>query len=225
MADQKREVITMLEQHKTVSLAEQVFDRLEKEILSGNYQRGEIMSEMKLVSDLGVSRTPIREALRRLEQEHLIEMSPKGILIVGVTEKDLEDIFAIRLRIEGMASREATLHMTDEQLAELRETLELQEFYVAKKNADNIRLMDSKFHQLIYRFSGSSVLNDTLMPLHKKTQKFRKKSVENESRAVHSASEHRAIYEAIAARDPDLAERLTIEHIQNAKDHIQKRSK
>lgn len=214
----------MLEQHKTVSLAEQVFDRLEKEILCGNYQRGELLSEMKLVSDLGVSRTPIREALRRLEQEHLIEMTPKGILIVGVTEKDLEDIFAIRLCIEGMASREATIHITDEQLKELRETLELQEFYVAKKNADNIRLMDSKFHRLIYRFSGSSIIYDTLLPLHKKTQKFRKKSVENESRAAHSASEHRAIYEAIAARDPDLAEKLTIAHIQNAKDHIQKRS-
>ncbi len=214
----------MLEQHKTVSLAEQVFDRLEKEILCGNYQRGAILSEMKLVSDLGVSRTPIREALRRLEQEHLIEMSSKGILIVGVTEKDLEDIFAIRLRIEGMASREATLHITEEQLGELRETLELQEFYVEKKNADNIRLMDSKFHRLIYRFSGSSVIYDTLLPLHKKTQKFRKKSVENESRAHQSASEHRAIYEAIAARDAELAEQLTIKHIQNAKDHIQKRS-
>ena len=211
-------------QHKTVSLAEQVFDRLEKDILCGVYQRGELLTELKLVNDLGVSRTPIREALRRLEQEHLIEMSSKGILIVGVTEKDLEDIFAIRLRIEGMASREATLRITDEELEELRETLELQEFYVSKKNADNIRMMDSKFHRLIYRFSGSSVLYDTLMPLHKKTQKFRKKSVENESRATQSASEHRAIYEAIAAKDADLAEKLTIAHIQNAKDHIQKRS-
>lgn len=212
-------------QHKTISLAEQVFERLEKDILCGTYQRGELLTELKLVCDLGVSRTPIREALRRLEQEHLIEISSKGILIIGVTEKDLEDIFAVRLRIEGMASREAVIHITDEQLDELRETLELQEFYVSKKNADNIRLMDSKFHQLIYRFSGSSVLYDTLMPLHNKTQKFRKKSVENESRAARSAAEHRAIYEAIAAKNADLADQLTVDHIQNAKEHIQKRSK
>ena len=210
-------------EHKTISLAEQVFERLEKDILCGTYQRGELLTELKLVNDLGVSRTPIREAIRRLEQEHLIEVSSKGILVIGVTEKDLEDIFAIRLRIEGMASSEAVSHITDDQLNELRETLELQEFYVAKKNPDNIRLMDSKFHQLIYRFSGSSVIYDTLMPLHNKTQKFRKKSVENESRATQSAAEHRAIYEAIAAKNAELAEKLTIEHIQNAKAHIKKR--
>lgn len=214
----------MLE-HKTLSLAEQVFDRLETDILCGTYQRGEVLTELKLVSDLGVSRTPIREALRRLEQEHLVELSSKGILIVGVTDKDLADIYAIRLRIEGMASREAAVNISEEDLNELRETIELQEFYVTKKNPESIRGMDSKFHQLIYRFSGSSVLYDTLMPLHNKTQKYRKKSVENESRAAQSASEHRAIYEAIAARDADLAEKLTLTHIENARIHMQKRSK
>jgi DNA-binding GntR family transcriptional regulator len=212
-------------EHKTLSLAEQVFERLETDILCGTYQIGEVLTELKLVNDLGVSRTPIREALRRLEQEHLVEISSKGILVVGVTDKDLEDIYAIRVRIEGMASYEATVHMSEEQLNELRETVELQEFYVSKKNAESIRVMDSRFHQLIYRFSKSSVLFDTLMPLHKKTQKFRKKSVENESRAALSASEHRAIYEAMAARDAVLAEKLTIKHIENARNHMKKRSK
>lgn len=209
----------MLE-HRTVSLAERVFERLESEILSGKYQRGELLTEMRLVSDLGVSRTPVREALHRLEQEHLIEISSKGILVVGVTQKDLEDIFAIRLRIEGMASAEAARHISEDELAELRETLELQEFYVQKADPDRIKGMDSKFHQLIYRFSGSAVLNDTLLPLHKKVQKFRKASVENEDRAIHSAQEHRAIYEAIAARDPILAEKCTTDHIANAAAHI-----
>lgn len=207
-------------EHRTLSLAEQVFERIENEILSGKYQRGELLTEMKLVSDLGVSRTPVREALHRLEQEHLVDISPKGILVVGVTQKDLEDIFVIRLRIEGMASAEAARRITDEELAELRETLELQEFYVLKKDADHIKGMDSKFHQLIYRFSGSAVFNDTLLPLHKKVQKYRKASVENESRAIQSAKEHRAIYEAIAAHDPELAERQTCEHISNAAAHI-----
>ena len=88
----------MLE-HKTLSLAEQVFERLERDILCGTYPRGEMLTELKLVNDLGVSRTPIREALRRLEQEHLIEISARGILVIGVTQKDLEDIFAIRMRM------------------------------------------------------------------------------------------------------------------------------
>ena len=209
----------MLE-HRTLSLAEQVFERLEGEILSAKYQRGELLTEMRLVSDLGVSRTPVREALHRLEQEHLIEISSKGILVVGVTQKDLEDIFAIRSRIEALASREAAIHCTDEQIKELLETVELQEFYVPRKDADHIKGLDSKFHQLLYKFSGSAILNDTLLPLHKKVQKFRKAAVENENRAILSAKEHRAIYEAIAARDPDLAEKRTQEHILNAAAHI-----
>ena len=149
-------------EHRTLSLAEQVLERLEGEILSGKYQRGELLSEMRLVTDLGVSRTPVREALHRLEQEHLIEISPKGILIVGVTQKDLEDIFAIRLRIEGLAAKEAALNMTDEQIRELLETVELQEFYVTRHDADHIKGLDSKFHRLLYKFSGSATL--TILP-------------------------------------------------------------
>lgn len=209
----------MLE-HKTISLAEQVFERLESEILTGKYQRGEILTEMRLVSDLGVSRTPVREALRRLEQEHIIEVTQRGILVLGVTEQDLTDIFAIRMKIEGLASYNTAKHITDEELAELRETLELQEFYVTKHDPERIKVMDSKFHQLIYRFCGSTVLYDTLMPLHKKVQKYRRASVENHDRALQSAREHRAIFEAIEKRDAELAERYTTEHIINANNHI-----
>jgi DNA-binding GntR family transcriptional regulator len=210
-------------EHKTISLAEQVFERLENEILTGAYQRGEVLTEMHLVNDLGVSRTPIREALRRLEQEHIIEITPKGILVIGVTMKDLMDIFSIRIQIEGMAATETAKNITDEQLAELREVLELQEFYLPKKDADRIKIMDSKFHQLIYRFSGSTALNDTLLPLHKKVQKYRKASVENENRAQQSAMEHRAIFEAIAAHDAELASKKMVEHITNAKIYFEAR--
>ena len=212
----------MLE-HKTISLAEQVLERLENDILTGKYQRGEVLTELKLVSDLGVSRTPVREALHRLEQEHIIEITQKGILVLGVTEQDLKDIFAIRLRIEGMASAFAVENMTPEQLNELKETLELQEFYVGKQDPERIKTMDSKFHQLIYRYCGSAVLNDTLMPLHKKVQKYRRASVENNSRAQQSAREHRAIFEAIEARNAELAEKYTTEHIANAANHILKK--
>ena len=209
----------MLE-HKTISLAEQVFERLEHDILTGKYQRGEVLTELKLVTDLGVSRTPVREALHRLEQEHIIEIASKGIQILGVTEQDLKDIFAIRLRIEGLASAFAAKNMTEEQLAELKEALELQEFYLNKQDPEHIKKMDSRFHQLIYRYCGSAVLNDTLLPLHKKVQKYRRVSVEDNSRAQESVHEHRAIFEAIEARNAELAEKYTTEHIANAADHI-----
>ncbi len=210
-------------EHKTFSLSQQVFERLEGEILSGYYQRGQILTEGTLADDLGVSRTPIREALHRLEQEHLVELTTKGILIMGVTLKDLEDIYTIRTRIEGLSAREAAIRITDEELAELKETVELQEFYVPRRDADRIKGMDSQFHEMVYRFSGSAVYYDVLMPLHNKVQKYRKASVENESRASLSAKEHHDIYEAIAAHDPDLAERRMREHVENAMAHILKR--
>ena len=210
-------------EHRTISLAEQVFDRLETDILSGKYQPGEILTELKLVADLGVSRTPIREALRRLEQEHIIEITQKGILVLGVSRKDLEDILEIRMRIEGLAAYMAAKNITEEQLEELREAVELQEFYVPKHDADRINGMDSKFHLLIYKFTGSTPLYDTLMPLHKKVLKYRKASVENEVRSAYSSQEHRAIFAAIEAHDAELAEQRMMAHIANAKEFIQQK--
>ena len=212
----------MLE-HRTISLADQVFERLESDILSGKYAPGDLLTEMKLVADLGVSRTPIRESLRRLEQERLIEISPKGILVIGVSKKDLADIMEIRMRVEGLAAYECAKNITNEQLEELRETLELQEFYVPKQDAYHINTMDSKFHQLIYRFSGSIPLYDTLMPLHKKVLKYRQASVENEVRSADSYMEHRAIFDAIASHNGDLAEERMRAHIANAKAFIKQK--
>ena len=203
-------------EYKTVSLADQVFERLEAEILSGKYQRGEVVTELRLCAELGVSRTPVREALRRLSQEHLIEDSPRGTVVLGVVRKDFEDMCAIRLRIEGLAVRGFIENLTEDSLRQLREAVEFQEFYLNKSDPDHIKAMDSRFHELIYQNCGSAILCDTLSPLHKKVQKFRRLSIEQSGRAETSVKEHRAIYEAIAAKDADLAERLMNEHIGNA---------
>lgn len=212
-------------EHKTISLADQVFEHLETDILSGKYSKGETLTESKLSAELGVSRTPIREALRRLEQEHLIEEAPKGVVVVGITEKDLDDIFTVRLKLEGQAAAMAAQNYTDGQLAVVREALEFQEFYLDKNDADRIKSMDSRFHETIYKMSGSTVLYDVLEPLHKKILKYRKASVSNTSRAASSVAEHRAIYEALAARDSELAARLITEHLNNAYNHICKKEK
>ena len=203
-------------EYKTVSLADQVFERLEAEILSGKYQRGEVVTELQLCAELGVSRTPVREALRRLSQEHLIEESSRGTVVLGVVRKDFEDMCAIRLRIEGLAVRGFIDNLTEDSLRQLREAVEFQEFYLNKSDPDHIKAMDSRFHELIYQNCGSAILCDTLSPLHKKVQKFRRLSIEQSGRAETSVKEHRAIYEAIAAKDADLAERLMNEHVGNA---------
>lgn len=210
-------------EHKTISLADQVFDHLENDILSGKYQRGEVLTESKLCAEMGVSRTPIREALRRLEQEHIIEESGKGSVVIGINEKDLEDIFLIRKSLECMAASLAAKNRTDEQLKDLKEALEFQEFYLNKNDPDQIKLMDNRFHETLYKLSGSTTFYDTLVPLHKKIQKYRRASVENSSRAAASVAEHRKIYEAIEAKNSAAAAKYASEHVENAYRHIMRK--
>ncbi len=205
-----------MEQHKTISLSDQVFERLETEILSGRYAPGEILTEARLTEDLGVSRTPVREALQRLEQEHIVELSSRGIVVLGVTDQDIADIFAVRLQIEGLAAARAAESQNKERKQALKEAIELQEYYVGRHDADRIKSMDNQFHELVYRLSGSGVLYDTLLPLHKKTQKFRKAAMQNAIRAEQSLAEHRAIYDAICAGDAAAASAAMMNHIANA---------
>ncbi|MBQ7935531.1 MAG: GntR family transcriptional regulator [Clostridia bacterium] len=212
----------MMLEHRNYTLADQVFERLETEILSGQYPRGELLTELKLCQALGVSRTPVREALHRLQQEHIVEETGKGFKVLGITREDLADIMEMRLRLESFAAARAAERITEEQLKQLEDTLDLQEFYLTKRDSDHIKQMDSKFHELVYKFSGSAVIYDTLTPLHKKVQRYRQKSVENKSRAEESVHEHRAIYEAIAAHDPKKAAEAILKHTQNAKNHISK---
>ena len=207
-------------EHKMISIADQVFEELERDILSGLYERDEVLTEMKLSEQLHVSRTPIREALRRLEQEHIIEPTSKGMKVVGITRDDISDICEIRLRLEGLAARWAAERADEAGIRSLKETLDLQEFYTQKQDPECIKNADSQFHQTIYALCGSHSMQDTLNPLHRKLVKYRRVSVSAKSRAQKSLEEHRAIYEAIATHDGENAEKLTIAHVQNARDNI-----
>lgn len=209
-----------MNQFKTTSLADQVFEKLENDIIQGVYPRGEILTELKLVDQLGVSRTPIRDALRRLEQERLIEDTGKGSRVVGITEEDLEDIMNIRQRIEGLAAYYAAKNMTPEGLAELTHIVDLQDFYYDKGDAEQLRQVDEQFHDLICYLSKRTVIMDTLIPLHRKTRRYRRISMEDWSRTVNTRKEHKAIFDAMASGDANLAESLMAKHIENAKKHM-----
>ena len=210
-------------EHKSVSLADQVFDKLENAILVGEYPKGEVLTELKLSETLGVSRTPIREALRRLEQENIITMSTKGAVVLGISPEDIEAIYEMRVRIEGYAARCAAEKASDEEIKALFDIVELQEFYIHKEDAQQIMDCDSKFHRMLYKMSGSVPIYSTLSELHKKIIKFRRVSVEMSERARRSNEEHRAIYDAIASRNGDLAETLTVKHIENARASIKRK--
>ena len=205
---------------KTASLADQVFEKLENDIIQGIYPKGEILTELKLVEQLGVSRTPIREALRRLEQERLIEDAGKGSKVLGITEDDLLDIMNIRERIEGLAAYYAAINITEEGKAALSHIVDLQEFYFNKNDPDHLRKVDDEFHDAICRLSGRTVITDTLIPLHRKTRRFRRIAMEDRERTTKTTQEHRAIYEAVVSGDALLAKQLTKAHIANAKDHM-----
>ena len=207
-------------QYSVKSLADQVYTQIESDILSGTYERGEQLTEMKLSELLGVSRTPVREAMIRLEQEHLIEIKGKTACIVGLTRQDLEDIFEIRIRLEGLATARAALNADQTDLKELENAVDVGEFYISRANHEGIREMDSRFHQLIYQTCGSLPIRYTLEPLHRRVTRYRQVSVTDEQRAVLSLKEHRAIFEAVSAHDAEKAEQLAIAHVVHARDHI-----
>ena len=182
-----------------------------------------MITELKLSEQLGVSRTPIREALRRLEQENIISMTTKGAMIIGISPDDIEAIYEIRERIEGYAARRAATMASEEEIKALADIVDLQGFYIQKEDAQQIMDCDSKFHRALYSMSNSVPLYSTLTELHKKVIKFRRVSVEMSERAKSSYGEHRAIYEAIASHNGDLSEALTTEHVKNARENIRKK--
>ena len=205
---------------RTASLADQVFDKLEDDIVFGVYKHGEVLTELKLAETLGVSRTPIREALRRLEQERLIEDTGKGSVVLGITKNDLLDIMEIRQNIEGLAAYYAAVSITAEGAEELSHLIDLQEFYHAKNDINRLQAADDEFHAAICRLSCRNVINDTLLPLHRKTRLYRKIAMEDQQRSPKTLREHRQIYDAIIAGNGELARDLMSKHIENAKKHM-----
>ena len=207
---------------QTTSLADQVFEKLENDIICGVYPRGEILTELKLVEQLGVSRTPIREALRRLEQERLIEETGKGSKVLGITEDDLLDIMNIREKIEGVSAYYACINMTDEGLKELEHIVDLQDFYLSKNDTEHLRLADDMFHDAICELSRRTVIRDTLVPLHRKTRRYRKTAITDKNRATNSLQEHKAILAAMQAGDPDQVKEAMDYHISKVKENLLK---
>ena len=202
--------------YRTVSLSDQVFEHLETDILVGKYQRGDIITEMQLCSELGVSRTPVREALRRLFQEHLVEDTPKGTMVLGISPKDYRDMSEIRLRIEELAVRGFVENADADSLKALNEAVDFQEFYLSREDVDQLKALDGRFHEIIYTGCGSMILRDTLSPLHKKIQQYRRNALRTPARMAVSVKEHREILDAIRARDADLAAERMQRHILNA---------
>ena len=211
----------MIINETTKSLEEKVYLLLEDAIISGEYKRGDALTEMSLCKKLEVSRTPVRSALHRLSEEGLIEVVPnRGAMVVGVSDDDLVDTYKIRKRLEGLACAMATERMTEDDKRRLEDTVELSEFYLNKNDTDKLRELDTDFHIIIYKATGNRMLCKILSELHRNIRSYRKLSLSVPGRLERSVKEHRMILEAIKASDAQKADELTSRHIENAMDNM-----
>lgn len=198
------------------SLSSRVFHTIRESILAGRYQTDEELKEKAIGEELGVSRTPVREALRQLELKGLVTIIPnKGAYVVGISQKDIRDIYEIRSKLEGLCARWATENITKAQLDELEENIYLSNFHTAKENAEQVVELDNKFHEILYNASDSRELRHVLLDFHHYVQRVRKITLAVPQRAAESNEEHQKIVEALKVHDGDLAERLANEHMMN----------
>ena len=207
---------------KNTSLADQVFEQLEKGIILGDYKQGDIVTEKELAEGLGVSRTPVREALNRLEHDNMVEETGKGTKIIGISEKDILTIYKLREQLDGLCASEAAENITDDELKQLEDIVDYADFCVTKQDADKIRECDNNFHEILYRSSKNPVLYNILIPLHKKAAKYRWLTISDPSRAALSAAEHRQIIEAMKKHDPQAATIAMVSHATRARQAMER---
>ena len=205
------------------SLRGRVFHKLREDILNGKYKENDELREVAIGEELGVSRTPVREAFRQLELEGLIQIVPnKGAYVTGITRKDVKDIYMIRSLLEGLCARWATENITDEQMAEMEENIFLSKFHAEKGHYDQLAELDNRFHEILYEACNSKMLEHQLRDFHQYVLRVRKKTLSNVNRGRKSNEEHEQIMEAIKAKDGDRAEALANAHMINAYNNMVK---
>jgi len=199
------------------SLRGKVFNKIREDILSGSYPEKYELREATISKELGVSRTPVREALRQLELEGLVSIIPnKGAYVNGITSKDIYDIYVIRSYLEGLCAKWACKNITALQIEELEEIIYLSEFHIKKEHWDQIFELDNRFHHTMYEACGSRILEHILSDYHHYVERVRKNTLALQKRAEMACNEHKAILQSVKDKDCKKAERLANEHIFNS---------
>jgi DNA-binding GntR family transcriptional regulator len=202
-------------------LREIVFESVRGAIISGVLKPGERMMEVQLAEKLGVSRTPIREAIRKLELEGLVIMMPrKGAYVADLSLKDITDVLEIRAALEGMAAGLAALRITDEEIEELELTALQFHQAIEADDFDMIVQKDIEFHDRIFKATRNDKLLQITNNLREQVQRFRIMYINKSNKSKDLAKEHYEIAEAISKRDINMAERIAKRHIENAEKYI-----
>lgn len=211
--------MTMPDQIKHGALRQAVYQQLRDWILQGHYSDGMALTELRVSQELGVSRTPVREAFRQLELDGLVLSSPnRSVTVHCFTDQDILDLYEVRSRMEGLAAARAALNMTDEQRRALKALFE-EESHLTGHQQDNLAQLqdlDAAFHDQICSGSGSSILQTILSPINHKTRQARLVSLSMTGRCREQIREHQAVLAAILRRDSKDAEKQMQRHIAGA---------
>lgn len=199
------------------SLTTKVYHYIRDGIIDGRYQTGEYLVETKLAEELGVSRTPIREALKQLELEDLVVSIPnRGVTVQTLSAQDIDDIFTFRLLLEGLAASWAAERIQPAELNRLSELVDMMELYTRRNNAEQLARLDSEFHDTIYTACNSRVLKHILGMLHQYLQRARRSSLAMQDRIEKSLEEHYEILKSIEQHRPEEAKARMENHVRHA---------
>lgn len=205
------------------SLTSLIFDKIREDILNDKYHAGDKIVEAKLADELGVSRTPVREALKQLELDGLVDNIPnRGVVVKGISNQDIHDIYTIRVAIEGIAARWAVERMDDKVVEDLKEIYDLMEFYTFKGDLDKIFELNTRFHETIYMATKSRYLEQVLKDFQLFIKSTRNKSLQCTGRSSAALDEHKAILEGFIEKDADKAFEATVRHIESSRKNAQR---
>lgn len=191
-----------------------VYENLRKAIMDGKLQSGERIVEKDYADRMNISRTPVREALRKLEIEGLVQYIPrKGVVVNGFTKEDVIEIYTIRKALEGLAMRQVVEEITDEELAKLEKLVDDME--AADKAGDKEKVFTTckEFNELLLNISRMPRLKGMVNMLQEYLERFRRITMSKSSRRSSAIKEHRAIFQAIKEKDAQKAEALVWEHL------------
>lgn len=198
-------------------LRELVCENLRDAINKGVLSPGERLMEIQIAEEMGVSRTPVREAIRKLELEGFVVMIPrKGTYVANISIKDINEVYEIRTALDILAGGLAAERINDEEIEEMRQLLVLTEKYIEEKNLNKIIEIDSKFHDVLYTASRNERLVNIINNLREQITSIRGQSMNYPGRLADTLNEHREIVESIATRDIDRAQEAVRVHLENA---------
>ncbi|HHY46722.1 MAG TPA: GntR family transcriptional regulator [Firmicutes bacterium] len=195
------------------TLAREVYNRIKEIIISGKLEPGQRLVAQQIAEEMGVSRMPVREALKRLEAQGFVYSVPhKGAVVSDLSVKDIEEIYAIRRVLEAYSVRQACKLATREHLAELERIAEEAEIGVAREGEPAFYEKNDEFHYALFRASGNETLAELLRNLWEKSSYYRTLGTALKGRLDQSMADHRAIIRALREKDPDTAEELVTRH-------------